>query len=139
MRTVVHENENNKKPLGRFLLLVASVGFGSAGVYFANEYIRSEVDGYRRQFEKTEPMVDVVVPSQNLLRGDTVSEAAMSVRKIPAADSFDIAMGQKLDFDIDEGAALLWAHLDGGLSPTFSGRVPDGQRALTVRVHPWKW
>lgn len=143
MRTAVHKTEKNKKTWGRFLLLIASVSLGSAGVYFANDYISNEVEGYRRQFEKTEPMVDVVVPSQKLLRGDTVSESVMSVRKIPAqyvdthsvtSDSFDRAVGQRLDFDIDAGSALLWAHLEGGLSPTFSGRVPDGLRALTVRV-----
>jgi len=50
------------------------------------------------------------------------------------ANSFEVAEGQRLDFDIDAGTALLWAHLEGGLSPTFSGRVPDGMRALTVLV-----
>ena len=143
MRKAVHNNDKGKRPWGRILLFLVSVGLGGAGVYFANDYISKEVEGYRRQFEKTEPMVDVVVPSQNLLRGDTVSEAVMSIRKIPAqyvdthsvtSDSFDRAMGQRLDFDIDAGTALLWAHLEGGLSPTFSGRVPDGLRALTVRV-----
>jgi len=29
---------------------------------------------------------------------------------------------------------LLWAHLEGGLTPTFSGKVADGLRAMTVRV-----
>ena len=143
MRTTIGNTDGNQRHWGRFLLFVASIGLGSTGVYFANDYISSELESYRRQFEKTEPMVDVVVPSQNLLRGDTVSESVMSVRKIPAqyvdtnsvtAESFDRAQGQRLDFDIDAGTALLWAHLEGGISPTFSGRVPDGFRALTVRV-----
>jgi len=35
---------------------------------------------------------------------------------------------------VEEGKQLLWAHLEGGRTPTFSGLVPDGARALTVRV-----
>jgi len=39
-----------------------------------------------------------------------------------------------MDFDIDEGRPLLWAHLAGGVTPTFSGKVSTGLRAMTVRV-----
>ncbi len=143
MQTAVRDVERRKGPWGKILLLIASIGLGASGVYFANDYITSEVEGYRRQLEKTEPMVDVVVPSRNLSRGDTVSESVMSVRSIPAqyvdthsvtAESFNAASGQRLDFDIDAGTPLLWAHLEGGLTPTFSGKVPDGMRALTVHV-----
>jgi len=48
--------------------------------------------------------------------------------------NYDVAVGQRLDFDIDEGRPLLWAHLEGGLTPTFSGKVDEGLRAMTVRV-----
>jgi len=143
MQSVIGKNEKKSSRLGRFLLFVASIGLGGIGVYFANEYIRAEVNGIRAQFETTEPMVDVVVPANNMLRGDTVESAYMSVRKIPAqyvdsnsvtASTFSQAEGQRLDFDIDAGTALLWAHLEGGTTPTFSGKVPSGMRALTVHV-----
>lgn len=140
----VSSNPNQKtKRLGRLVLFLSSVGLGGVGVYFANDYIRTEVDGIRKQFEKTEPMVDVVVPATNMLRGDTVVSSSMSVRQIPeqyvdtnsvTASTFSQAEGQRLDFDIDAGAALLWAHLEGGTTPTFSGKVPSGMRALTVHV-----
>lgn len=136
-------NLSRHSSFGRVILLFVSIGFGAGGVYFANDYIQTEVNSYKRQFEKTEPMVEVVVPSINLSRGEIVSEQVMSVREIPqqyvdthtvTVDQFQTAAGQRLDFDIDAGTALLWAHLEGGVNPTFSGRVPDGMRALTVRV-----
>jgi len=139
----ISQSDDRRKTYARIGMLLVSVSLGAGGVYFANDYIESEVAGFRSKFEKTEPMVDVVVPSTNLARGDTVSEAVMSVRKIPqqyvdthsvTAENFGNAVGQKLDFDIDAGTALLWAHLEGGLTPTFSGKVPDGMRALTVQV-----
>ncbi len=132
-----------RSSLGRVVLFLVSIGLGTGGVYFANQYIQSELSAYKKQFEKTEPMVEVVVPSINLSRGDIVTEHVMSVREIPeqyvdthsvTVEHFQTAAGQRLDFDIDAGAALLWAHLEGGVNPTFSGKVPDGMRALTVRV-----
>jgi len=143
MQSVIRKLEGKSKKLGKVLLFVFSLGLGGLGVYFANEYIRAEVDGIRAQFETTEPMVDVVVPTANMLRGETVVSSSMSVRQIPeqyvdtnsvTANTFSQAEGQRLDFDIDAGAALLWAHLEGGTTPTFSGKVPNGMRALTVRV-----
>jgi len=121
----------------------ALLALGGLGVYFSKDYIESEINSVREQYASDDPTVDVVVPSQDLIRGEVVSEAVMSLRKIPTqfvdshsvtAADFDIAVGQRLDFDIDAGTALLWAHLEGGLSPTFSGRVPTGMRALTVQV-----
>ncbi len=143
MQNAIQFNRSQKRPWGRLLLLLVSLAIGGGGVYFANTYISQEIQSIRQQFQKTEPMMDVVVPSQNLYRGDTVTEAVMSLRKIPAqyvdtnsvtTENYEIAKGQRLEFDIDSGTALLWAHLEGGVNPTFSGKVPDGMRALTVHV-----
>jgi len=143
MQSELQASDAKKGPVSRVIMLVVSIILGGSGAYFSKTYIETEVEGYRRQYAKTDPMTDVVVPSENLTRGTLVDESVMSLRKIPTqyvdtnsvtADNFSLAIGQKLDFDIDAGTALLWAHLEGGLSPTFSGKVPDGMRALTVRV-----
>lgn len=143
MQNAIHITDTKKRPWGRLVLLVISVGIGAAGVYFANTYIREEIQSIRQQFQQTEPMIDVVVPSHNLARGERITESVMSLREIPAqyvdtnsvtAENYEVAKGQRLEFDIDAGSALLWAHLEGGVNPTFSGKVPDGMRALTVHV-----
>jgi len=133
-----------RMPVGKNLIMfVLSIVMGGAAVYFSRQYIEEQVDYYKSQLDRTETMVEVVVPIRPLMRGDILLASDLSIREVPEkyADShsvtsgtYEIAVGQRLDFDIDEGRALLWAHLEGGLTPTFSGKVEDGFRAMTVRV-----
>lgn len=112
-------------------------------MYYSRAYIENKVDFYKTQLETTEEMVDVVVPGRRLLQGESIRQADLLIRPIPVAyvdsnsilqSNFTDALGQQLAFDVDEGKPLLWAHLEGGRSRTFSGLVPEGARALTVRV-----
>ena len=133
-----------KLPIGKNLIMFAlSLVMGGMAVYFSRQYIEEQVDFYKSQLDKTETMVEIVVPTRKLTRGEILLASDLSVREIPekyadthsvTSGTYEIAVGQRLDFDIDEGRALLWAHLEGGLSPTFSGKVEDGFRAMTVRV-----
>ncbi len=131
------------RPGKQILMFVLSLALGGGGVYYSKQYIEEQVSYYKGQLDKTEPMVDVVVPNRAMLRGEILLSSDLSVRQIPEkyADSntvngsnYEVAIGQRIDFDIDEGRPLLWAHLEGGLTPTFSGKVEDGLRAMTVRV-----
>ena len=136
-------NGAKKRSYKHVIMFLLSLGLGAFGVFYSKQYIEEQVNYYKSQLDKTEPMVSVVVPARKLLRGETVSDEILRFREIPEkyADSnsvserdFEIALGQIIDFDVDEGRPLLWAHLQGGKSPTFSGQVPAGLRALTVRV-----
>ncbi len=125
------------------VMLMLSLALGGGGVYLANDFIEDKVAYYKGQLEKTETMVKMVVPVRQMVRGEIVTQNDLSLREIPAKyahanavsnENFDIAVGQHLSFDIDEGKPLLWAHLEGGLAPTFSGSLVDGMRAMTVPV-----
>jgi len=141
---VATSNPVNKKSRTKgFLMFFLAIALGAGGVYFSRQYIEDQIATYRSELEKTEPMVKVVVPARKLLRGETITSDVLVLRSIPAqyADSnsvtgadYEIAIGQQVDFDVDEGRALLWAHLEGGKAPTFSGKVPEGLRAMTIRV-----
>lgn len=124
-------------------LLCLSLVLGGAGVVLSRQYIEQEVAQARAQVTQPEAMVEVVVPLRPMQRGEVIRQDDLSVRDIPEqfADSHSVtgstyqtALGQRLEFDIDEGRPLLWAHLEGGMTPTFSGHVPVGQRAMTLRV-----
>lgn len=137
------EARKKGRPGKQILMLVLSLALGAGGVYYSRQYIEEQVSYYKGQLDKTEPMVEVVVPNRSMVRGEVLLSSDLSVRKIPEkyADSnsvngsnYEVAIGQRIDFDIDEGRPLLWAHLEGGLTPTFSGKVEDGLRAMTVRV-----
>lgn len=132
-----------QKPRKTLLMFLLSLMVGGVGVYFARSYIEGQIAFYKNQLDETEDMVELIVPNRGLQRGEVVTSEMLSIREIPlqyadsnavSAANYDVALGQRIDFDIDEGRPLLWAHLEGGLSPTFSGRVPEGLRALTVRV-----
>lgn len=130
----------SRKPLYMFVL---SLLVGGVAVVYARQYIEEQIAFYRAQFEKSEPMSEVIVPARKLVRGEVLQREDLLIREIPTQyvdsntipmDRLDTAIGQVIDFDLDRGSALLWAHLEGGLSPTFSGKLAEGLRALTVRV-----
>jgi len=133
----------NKRSRAGILVFFLSVSLGLVGMYYSRTYIENKVDYYKTQLEKTEPMVDVVVPGRRLLQGEVLRQQDLLIRPVPVtyADenalleaNYADAVGKELAFDIDKGKPLLWAHLEGGRARTFSGMVPAGARALTVRV-----
>ena len=130
-----------------WLLLLVSVLLGSASAYFSREYIETRIQNYQSkldaQHQVTEVSAQVVVPSMPLYTGDVLVAESLSVRDVPeqyvdanalTVDNYQSALGRRLGFDVDAGVPLLWAHLAGGRTPTFSGSVPTGLRALTIRV-----
>ena len=136
-------NGPKKRPFKNILMFVLSLGIGAFGVIYSKQYIEDQINVYKSQLDKTEEMVEIIVPSRKLLRGEIITGDVLVKREIPEtfADSnrvtqtdYEIALGQRIAFDVDRGRPLLWAHLEGGKSPTFSGQVPEGLRALTVRV-----
>lgn len=138
-------NDDTNKRLSKknVIMLAASLVLGGIGVYIAQNYINDKISFYRAQMNKKEVMVEVVVPKRNLLRGDLVTAQDLSLREFPKqyidsntvnGANYKIALGQRMNFDIDEGKPLLWAHLEGGLTPTFSGKIDSGLRAITIPV-----
>jgi len=132
-----------KKSKKNLIMMLLALSLGGLGVFLSKSYIEEQIAFYKGQLEKTETMVKIVVPSRKLLRGEIITSNDLLLREIPekyvdtnsvTESNYDVALGQRIDFDIDEGRALLWAHLEGGLTPTFSGKVPSGLRAMTVRV-----
>lgn len=132
-----------RKPRKNVVMFVLSLVLGGVGVFYSKHYIERQIAYYKGQLDQTETMVEVVVPNRKLSRGEILRADHLVMRQIPSkyADSnsvtgsnYETAVGQRVDFDVDEGRPLLWAHLEGGLTPTFSGKVPEGLRAMTVRV-----
>lgn len=124
-------------------MMFVSLCLACVGMFYSKSYIENQVNYYRAQLNQTEPMTKVVVPKRKLLRGEMVGTDDISLRDVPTkyADSnsvnggnYETAVGQRLSYDIDQGRPLLWAHLEGGRTPTFSGKVPSGLRAMTVKV-----
>jgi pilus assembly protein CpaB len=125
------------------LMLILSLAVGVGGVYLTKEFIEKKVNYYKSQLEKTEEMVALVVPKRNIQRGTVVMLRDFSIRQIPkkyahknavTESTFGTAAGQRISFDLSKGRPLLWAHLEGGLIPTFSGKLKPGTRAMALTV-----
>ena len=132
-----------RRPKKSVVMFLLSVALGAIGVFYSKHYIEEQIAYYKGQLDRTEPMVQVVVPARALMPGEIVAPDMLVTREIPAkyADSngvdgsnYKTAIGQRVASSVDEGRPLLWAHLEGGRTPTFSGKVPEGLRAMTVRV-----
>lgn len=136
--------EGSKKPGKKnIVMLLLALVMGGLGVYFSKKFIEDRVNFYRSQMEVKDELVQVVVPKRNLLKGEVVTSSVLSVRDFPKKyvdinainnSNYKIALGQRVSFDAEQGKPLLWAHLEGGLTPTFSGNIENGLRALTIPV-----
>lgn len=123
---------------------MVSIALGVTGALLAGEYLENRASELEARFAvPEEPMVQVVVPKRPLKPGDIVAMEDLAVRALPASHTdthsitdrtLDAALGQRVTFDVDAGRPLLWAHLQRAGIKTFSGRLPAGLRAMTVRV-----
>lgn len=132
-----------KRPSKNLVMFLLSLAVGAVGVYYSKQYIETEISSYKASLEKKEVLTEVVVPRRKLTRGEVVAASDLQVHKLPQQyidpnvvleSTFETAVGQRVEFDMEPGLPLLWAHLEGGMSPTFSGKVPAGLRAMTIRV-----
>lgn len=124
------------------MLLIALI-VGAGAVYYANYFIEQQISAYKKQLESKQEMVEVVVPKRNLPRGTRIDPVDLATRAVPVdyvpsgvvtEATYSNAEGQRLNFDVHAGKPLMWAHLENGSVPTFSGKLPEGLRALTIRV-----
>ncbi|MFK7860455.1 MAG: Flp pilus assembly protein CpaB [Granulosicoccus sp.] len=143
MQNRSEQEKTSRRPVKGIVMFVVSLGAGAAGVYYSQQYIEHQVATQSADNVVEQTLVEVVVPARDMLRGEIVFESELVTRKIPeqyvdsnsvSVDNYELALGQRMDFDLDEGRPLLWAHLAGGVTPTFSGKVKPGLRAMTVRV-----
>lgn len=87
--------------------------------------------------------VNVVVAKRELRKGDRITEDTVAVRAVPVdyahsqaifPENFEQAAGQALGFPLKPGEMVLWGLLETKRAPTFSSRVAEGRRAITVPV-----
>jgi len=125
------------------IMLAVAIVVGLGGMYLANTFIQKRIANYEAKIKGEMKTTQVVVPKMDLPQGAIVSSDNMAIRDVPALyvhrdvvtpDKFSVAEGQRLSFQLDSGKPLLWAHLEGGSAPTFSGKLPNGKRAMTISV-----
>lgn len=124
-------------------ILIVSLVMGAVATYGANAYMAGRIARAEADLKRGQEVVKVVVAKQDLTRGARVTAESVAVREIPrqfahadavVPDKYDTAENQRLAFPLRGGEALLWAHLEGGKTPTFSAKLGKGLRAITFPV-----
>ncbi|MBX2885454.1 MAG: Flp pilus assembly protein CpaB, partial [Granulosicoccus sp.] len=116
---------------------------GATGAYSARQYIEDQVLMYKSELDQRDVMLELVVPTRPIQRGETIRAEDLAMRQVPErfAESnaihwqdSDELLGLTTAFEVNENRPLSWAHIAGSAEPTFSSLVADGQRAMAVRV-----
>ncbi|NEX61131.1 Flp pilus assembly protein CpaB, partial [Noviherbaspirillum galbum] len=124
-----------------WLLLLTAIGAGLLAAFAASRYLSGRMaDIEARGKART---VSVVVARKDLPKGAALSADNVAVRMVPQEhahsgailpEQFDRIDGQVLAFPLKSGDAVLWSLLEPRRPATFSARVEEGRRAITLPV-----
>lgn len=123
------------------LVLAAALGIGILAALGAQSYLAKRMAEIEARGRGT--TINVIVAKRELRRGDRLSEETVAVRPVPVdfahsqailPENFERVAGQALAYPLKPGEMLLWGLIEGKRVPTFSSRVAEGRRAITVPV-----
>lgn len=125
-----------------WIVLIAALGVGGLAAFGAKNYLGAQMAEIEAR-EKNKAMVQMVVAKTDLGKGSALSTDNVAVRPVPkewahsgaiTPDQFGRAEGSVLAYPANSGEPLIWSQLEGQRTPTFSARLGQGRRAVTVPV-----
>lgn len=129
------------RPGKSWIILGVALGIGTIAALATRTFLTHQVEAIEARANGRK--VAVVVAKGDMPKGAQLSSATVAVREIPAEyahsgavapDSFDRIDGQALAYPVKGGEMILWGLLEAQKAPTFSARVAEGRRAMTVPV-----
>jgi pilus assembly protein CpaB len=125
-----------------WIVLIAALCVGGLAALGAKNYLGAQMAEIEAR-EKNKATVQVVVAKADLGKGGVLSAENVAVRPLPkewahsgaiTPDQFGRAEGAVLAYPANSGEPLIWSQLEGQRTPTFSARLTQGRRAVTVPV-----
>lgn len=125
-----------------WIVLITALAVGGLAAWGAKSYLGEQIAEIEAR-EKNKAKVQVVVAKTDLAKGTPLLPENMALRSIPqewvhsgaiTPDQFSRAEGAKLAYPANAGEAVIWSQLEGQRAPTFSARLTQGRRAVTVPV-----
>jgi pilus assembly protein CpaB len=125
-----------------WIVLLAALGVGGLAAFGAKNYLSTQMAEIEAR-EKNKAMVQLVVAKANLEKGSVISPENVAVRPVPkewahsgaiTPDQFGRAEGSVLAYPASAGEPVIWSQLEGERTPTFSARLAQGRRAVTLPV-----
>ncbi len=125
------------------VLLVCALSLGGLAALGARGYISAPDRARARRLTPRQAMAQVVVAKRDLGKGDPVSGETMAIRELPRdhlpasavpPERFEQFVGARLSVAMRAGEPLLQGSLEGADVSTFSAKVREGIRAMTIAV-----
>lgn len=129
------------KPNKTWVVLAIALVIGLLAAFGASNYLTNRMAAIDAATKGA--TVDVVVAKSDLARGAKLSTDNMAVRKVPrdfahsvavTPNQFDRVDNQTLSYPVKAGEMIMWGLIEGKKTATFSARVENGRRAMTVPV-----
>lgn len=129
------------RPGRTWLILGVALAIGGLAALAANSFLSKQVEAIEARGKgKT---VNVVVAKVDIARGVKLDNTNVAVRGVPAEYAHSVAVtpddfaridGQPLAYPVKAGEMILWGLMETQRAPSFSARVENGRRAMTVPV-----
>lgn len=125
----------------RTWVLFASIVVGLLAAWMAQNFLSEKVSEIESRAKVD--MTRVVVAKKDLRPGERLNADTLAIRQVPMAwahsnavqpDQFSLVDQRSISVGIKAGEPLLWAMLEGQKVATFSRKVANGRRAITVPV-----
>ncbi|MCL4746491.1 MAG: Flp pilus assembly protein CpaB [Burkholderiaceae bacterium] len=132
--------------LGKYrntLVLVAALALGAFAAYGMRGYISEQLAIERERLMPNQPTTPIVVAKRDLPKGEAVDATSMAVREIPkefvpasaiTAQRFEGYAGARLVQPMRAGEPLIASNIEGADPASFSAKVRQGIRAITLAV-----
>jgi pilus assembly protein CpaB len=129
------------KPNKTWVVLGVALGIGLLAALAASNYLSNRMAAI--DAKSRGETVDIVVAKADLPKGTKLTSETMAVRKVPrdyahsaavTPNQFDRVDNQILAYPVKAGEMIIWGLIEGKKVPTFSARVENGRRAMTVPV-----
>lgn len=130
-------------PKTTILLLVGALASGGGAAYFTGSYIDNTVDKHIQKINAQYEPISVVVASRDLMPGDLILSANVSLRDVPKGfvhsdalrkTDYSSTKGYALAYPVNAGEPILHSHLSRKRGGKFASLIEKGMRALTMRV-----
>ena len=126
-----------------FMLLIIALGLGVVGALLAMLYLDARESSLRDLLRPDSQPISVVVAAKDLLKGDVLDVASLSVREIPGEfvdtnavlpEQFDSIKGLVLQQNLAAGKVLLQSFIGREFPLDFSDTIVIKRRAMTIQV-----
>ena len=131
-------------PLKRGALLVlGAIAAGGAGVWFGERHLEQRADALEASFRNEHAARRVIVADRDLARGETLEQADVALREMPATHVHASALartgwsriaGKRLRAGIAAGKPVLESHLRASPEARLAEQISRGDRAITIPV-----